>query len=519
MRKHIFFKRFYYIPAVLIVAGVAGFLLWRRGAGEGDAMIVRRGDFLQQVSVSGKVVPAQSVELAFSETGRVAAVRVAVGDRVARGAVLAAIENGDLAADILQKQANRDAAQARLDAARAGTRPEEIAVTESEVASTAAALAQANRALTDAVRGAYTQSDDAVRRRVDQFMSNPRSSSPQLNFAIADSRLKTDIETRRVVMEALLNTWKADTDALADGEDSAILRRADTAAANLGRVRELLDMAALAVNTLTPNTNLTQTVIDGYRADITTARTNINTAAGTITSSITAQKSASTALVTAEKNLALQKAGPTSESIAESEADVKAAAADLQKAEAQYRKTIIVAPFSGTITRVDAKVGAIASSNIPVLSLISADTLQIESYIPEVQAPLVRVGNDAVATVDAYGPGVPFAVAVASVDPAETVRDGVSTYRAVMQFAAHDQRIRPGMTATVVITTEKKSGVIAVPQGIVIRRDGRTLVRVREGGIVVERPVETGDISSMGTIEIVSGLNDGDAIAPEAVIK
>jgi HlyD family secretion protein len=514
MRKHFFFRKFYYIPALVVIAGVTGFLLWRRETAETDTMIARRGDFLQQVSVSGKVVPAQSVDLAFSETGRVAAVSAAVGGRVARGAVLAAIENGDVAADVLQKRAGRDAAQARLDAVRAGTRPEEIAVMESEVASAAAASTQANRALADAVRGAYTQSDDAVRRRVDQFVSNPRSSSPQLNFTTPDSRLKTDIEAWRLAMEALLNGWKDDMDALADGDGGAVLRHVDTATANLGRVRELLDVAALAVNTLTPNVNFTQTVIDGYRADITTARANINTAAATLTSSVAAQKSASATLATAEKNLTLQKAGPTPESIAENEAEVKAADADLQRAEAEYRKTIIIAPFSGTVTRVDAKVGAIASSNASAISLISADTLQIESYIPEVQAPLVRVGNDAVATMDAYGPGAPFAVTVASADPAETVRDGVSTYRVVLQFAARDERIRPGMTATVVITTEKKSGVIAIPQGMVIRRDGRTLVRVREGDAVVERLVETGSVSSMGTIEIVSGLNDGDALEP-----
>ena len=68
------------------------------------------------------------------------------------------------------------------------------------------------------------------------------------------------------------------------------------------------------------------------------------------------------------------------------------------------------------------------------------------------------------------------------------------------------------MTANILITTEKKTDTISVPQGIIINKNGQKFVKVKEGNIVVERLVETGDISSLGQIEIVSGLKDGDMV-------
>ena len=54
---------------------------------------------------------------------------------LAIGTVLASIENDDLRADLLQKEAALGGEQAKLKALQGGTRPEELAVTESSVAS------------------------------------------------------------------------------------------------------------------------------------------------------------------------------------------------------------------------------------------------------------------------------------------------------------------------------------------------------------------------------------------------
>jgi RND family efflux transporter MFP subunit len=257
---------------------------------------------------------------------------------------------------------------------------------------------------------------------------------------------------------------------------------------------------------------VTQTTLNGYGTDIGVARTSINTAISSLTVAETAWLSAATALASAEKNLSLKKAGATAQDLAAQQARVKSAKASVLDAEAQLRKTRIIAPFAGTITEVSVKVGEVAQSNTPVISIITASDLLVESYVPETNVALLAVDDTAEITLDAYGGDAVFAARVASIDPAETVRDGISTYRTLLTFEQADARIRPGMTANISIVADKRDNVISVPQKIITIREGKKLVKVKRGDIFEDREVTTGAVSSVGTIEILSGLSVGDVV-------
>src|SRR3989344_2008994 len=133
-------------PFVAGAIGVAAlFFIWvffLRGGGEPSlqTLVVQRGDFLQQVAVAGTVVAAQDVDLGFAQSGRIAGIYAKVGHYVPAGTTLAAVENGDLRAAVLQKQAALSVEEAKLAALKAGTRPEQIAVTAAEVANNRVAL-------------------------------------------------------------------------------------------------------------------------------------------------------------------------------------------------------------------------------------------------------------------------------------------------------------------------------------------------------------------------------------------
>lgn len=450
----------FWIVGLVAVAAIA-FFVFRGAESAPETLTVHPTVFVQEVSVSGKVVAGSSVDLGFSTGGRVAHVYTKVGDRVSAGTLLAEVENGDVRAAL-------EVARATLASLKAGTRPEEVAVAEAEVTSTRAALA-------DAERDAYTAAANAI-TDIDQFISNPRSANPQLIFSTTDSQAKTAVEAGRAAIEP----------ALAAGT------------VKLDEVATLLARASAALARAIPSGAITQTILDGYIADTATARTSVDAAASSVTST-------TAALTAAEKNLTLQRAPATAEDLAIEEARVR-------KAEADLKKTMIIAPFSGTVTDVDAKVGATLSATAPALSLIGSD-LEIESYVPEVNVALIAVGNPAAVTLDAYGAEVTFSATVGSIDPAETLRDGVSTYRSILAFNAPDVRIRAGMTANVRVTTLHKEQVIAIPQGLVVVKDGTKIVRITEDGkTTLERIVTTGALSSKGEIEIVSGLSDGDRV-------
>lgn len=486
------------------------FFFFRSTAAPLQTLTVHRGDFIEQVAVAGTVEAAQNVNLGFAQSGRVSGVYARVGDRVAAGALLAEIENGDLRATVLQKQAALENAQAKLQSLQEGTRPEELAVTQSKVESDEVALAQANLALLNAIQNAYTAADSAVLDKVDQFITNPRSATPQLAFSVSDSNSEAAVESGRVTVEGALAAWRAQVNALAASSDLAAASQQSLA--NLSTVALFLSDVSSALARAVPTSAVSQATINTYISDIATARTNVNTAASSLTTAQTAATAAATALATERKNLALEQAGSTPADLAAQEANVAAAQADLTSAQASLRKTLVVAPFSGVVTRMDAKAGEISSPTVSDISMISSGVFQITTYVPEVSIAQVAVGNLASTTLDAYDPDTNFDAKVIAIDPAETVREGVSTYKVTLEFSAADPRIRSGMTASVNITTKDIPDTIAIPQGAVFQKNGKNLVQVMEGDTAVEKAVELGATSGLGQVQILSGLEDGDVV-------
>ena len=174
------------IAAIIVVAAGGYWVISDSGSEKIEVLTVHAGPFVQEISASGKVVPARDVELGFTQGGRVARGAVEVGSYVRLGQVLAALDNADLEATILQRQAALDTQRAKLAGLTQGTRPEEIAIAEADVEKNRIARAQAEDALIDEISNAYTVADDAIRNNLYQFISNERTSVPRLDVQTTD---------------------------------------------------------------------------------------------------------------------------------------------------------------------------------------------------------------------------------------------------------------------------------------------------------------------------------------------
>jgi len=101
--------------------------------------------------------------------------------------------------------------------------------------------------------------------------------------------------------------------------------------------------------------------------------------------------------------------------------------------------------------------------------VISESGFKIEVNIPEVDISKVEVGDLAEVTLDAYGNDAMFNAEVITIDLAETVIEGVSTYGATLEFKEPDERVKSGMTASVDIVTGAREDVVYIPQRSVIQ--------------------------------------------------
>lgn len=514
-RIYKFAKKPWGIGVIVAIAAIAGFggyyLLAGSGASEIDFVLAERGDVIQEVSVTGKVKPARSVKLGFERSGRVSSSPASVGDRVLAGEMLMKLESSELAAQLAQAEAGAKAQEAKLASLLRGSTEEEINVKKIKVKNATLSLEDAEVALSDKTRDAYTKADDAVGNKTDQMFSNISGASPQFNSALATGQLKSDIENGRLYMRGVLSAWQESLGSLETGANFE--SEASSAKTNLFRVRSFIDNVASAVNSAQPSSSLTQSVIDGYKSDINTARVNVNTAIDNMTSATEKMRSARSALSLSEEELSLTLAGATAEDVAAQKAALEEARAASASAMAALNKSFLYAPFSGVITARDVEVGEFVSAGENVLSLISSANYEMEAFVPEADIAKIKSGDSAHVTLDAYPGDVVFRARVIFIDPAETTVDGVSTYKTSLQFEEPDERLRSGLTANIDILGGERSGVVSIPSRAVITENGKRVVRIlsdKEG--IVKKEVKVGLSGSLGNVEIMEGVKEGDKI-------
>jgi len=311
---------------------------------------------------------------------------------------------------------------------------------------------------------------------------------------------------------------------------------------NLLVIRDLLSSLNDVVNSAI---NLSQTIINTYKSNISIAQTNINTALSNINSQeqliasqkivnqnniATAQSSVNTyqnALLLAEDELVLKQSGATEEqtkaqealvsqaklNIVSQQAQVKRAQVNLQSTNIQLLKMELRTPLEGVITKQEAKVGEIISANSSFIAIISDNNFKIEANIPEVDIAKIELDDSAKVRLDAYESNVIFEANLMSIDPAETVIEGVSTYKVIFHFTKEDERIKSGMTADIDILTDERQDIIAVPSRAILSKNGDKFVRiVGSGEIISEIKVVTGLKGTMGQTEIIEGIAEGDKI-------
>ena len=152
--------------------------------------------------------------------------------------------------------------------------------------------------------------------------------------------------------------------------------------------------------------------------------------------------------------------------VASAKAEVSQALATLNVNRTDLEKAVIHSPVNGVVLsrKVEPGQTVAASFEAPVLFKLAEDLTQLELQVDVDEADVgqVREGQAATFTVDAY-PDKHFPAHITQVRYGSQTTDGVVTYTTVLKVSNDDLALRPGMTATAVITTKKLEGALLVP--------------------------------------------------------
>jgi HlyD family secretion protein len=142
------------------------------------------------------------------------------------------------------------------------------------------------------------------------------------------------------------------------------------------------------------------------------------------------------------------------------------ARASLSQAETNLRYTDILSPTDGVvISRAVNKGQTVAASlQAPVIFTIAQDLRAMEVHTNVAESDIGRLKKDMRVsfTVDAY-PGEPFRGSIRDIRNAPQIVQNVVTYDAVIDVANPDLKLKPGMTATVSVVTDRRRDVLSVP--------------------------------------------------------
>ena len=182
--------------------------------------------------------------------------------------------------------------------------------------------------------------------------------------------------------------------------------------------------------------------------------------------------------------------------------------ARLQELKFNLNNTIITSPVDGFIGKRNVDPGAMVSTNIAVASVVDISRLKLVVNVVEKDLRMVNAGDVGVVEVDAY-PGETFNGRIARVAP--VLDPATRTASIEIEIPNPGYRLKPGMYARISLTVEERKNVLVAPKIAVIDFESKRGVWVpTEDARAKFVPVQLG-IEGTDTIEIVSGLKEGDS--------
>lgn len=234
---------------------------------------------------------------------------------------------------------------------------------------------------------------------------------------------------------------------------------------------------------------------------------------------------------------------------------VKSSEASLSQAQENLRRTTIIAPMSGIVSKLNVEkgetvLGTQQFQGTEIMRIADLNKMEVRVNVNENDIIRVALGDTALIDVDSYSymdkefKGTVTAIANTANDKATS--DAVTEFEVRIRILNSSYRdlvdkgnkypFRPGMTASVEIITDRKDDILSVPLSSVTTRlpeeddneNGdeqdkevadrpdkkdkvKEVVFVAEGGAVTMQEVKTG-ISDYENIEIISGVSENQQV-------
>lgn len=197
-------------------------------------------------------------------------------------------------------------------------------------------------------------------------------------------------------------------------------------------------------------------------------------------------------------------------------AERELARAQLDRAKEALRRTVIVAPFDGVTGRREVAPGQVVATTTPITRIDALDPVTVDITLPEAALAEVKEGQRASVTVAAF-PDRRFEGELVYLAP--RLSPNARTVAARVRVPNPDQLLRPGLTASVTLTTATVDNAVTIPTYAVIQSaTGASAWVVDAENKAQPRKLTLGDRQA-DSIRVIAGLAPGDQLVIEGYTR
>ena len=198
-------------------------------------------------------------------------------------------------------------------------------------------------------------------------------------------------------------------------------------------------------------------------------------------------------------------------------ADVATAQAQMAATEIDRQRTVLIAPFDGTVAKITGELGEYSTPSPPgvptppAIDLIDESCLYVKAPMDEIDAPKIQPGQIVRISFEAL-PDRTFAGKVKRIAPYITAVEKQARTVEVDVAFDHPEEARGllvGYSADVEIVLDTREDTLRIPTAAL--REGQRVLVLGNDGMLVERTLKTG-LANWEQTEVLEGLVAGERI-------
>jgi membrane fusion protein, multidrug efflux system len=184
---------------------------------------------------------------------------------------------------------------------------------------------------------------------------------------------------------------------------------------------------------------------------------------------------------------------------------------------AQLAKTVVRAPFSGTIDKIASERGSVVGPGTPILRIVSLGNMYLEAEVPEKNIGTIKKGSDVIVAFPVLRETFNSKVTQAGnyINPANR------SFMIQIAVPNKNGNIKPNLSSKIQLKDYSNPKAITVPTSIISENaDGEQFLYVaqnpdKNGNAIAKRVIVKVGLSQGELVEIVDGIKDGDLIIKE----